>query len=562
MIDARQEPELAKITAGASFYTDPLGQIWAINPFGVYSIRLEESKFDRLLYDPQTNKFATRNLSTDDAGQLWAVQEGITQLWKVDLEDGTVSGINQSRTVHDKIPIDQMFNALIQQESGHLLFASPNKLTAFDPIDLRYLETDIATDGMSAGALIWALYEDEAGKIWFSTSTGSVGFWDGLQANWTMSLDTIHPPTYGYQFHEDQEGLFWLATDSGLFLLDNKTGEVQKRYWSGGEGELKISFDHVHHFHEDKDGSFWLGTAGTGLVHWNKGRPLIEDHKEAGNGVSPVLYEQYTRAHGLNNVIYAVYEDEQSYLWLSSDNGIIRFHKTTHQIKTYLEADGITHHEFNRNSHHQAADGRLFFGGLNGVTAFHPRDFVADSVFKDVPLVITDFQIFDREGQTSSKRNLQAMEEKSLRFQPDDRFFRLEFALLTYEEVDKNLYAYKVEGVDKDWTYQKENFIRFSRLPYGQHTLRIKGQGVDGQWSAKELTIQMTIVRPFYLRSWFLMTAIFLLIGGTVAFFRWRTARLQRQKRELQAAVNRQTEEIRQQAEELKSLEKLKSRFF
>ena len=30
-----------------------------------------------------------------------------------------------------------------------------------------------------------------------------------------------------------------------------------------------------------------------------------------------------------------------------------------------------------------------------------------------------------------------------------DRLFRLEFALLTYDNVEENRYAYKIEGIDK-----------------------------------------------------------------------------------------------------------------
>ncbi|MEM9107724.1 MAG: two-component regulator propeller domain-containing protein, partial [Pseudomonadota bacterium] len=84
---------------------------------------------------------------------------------------------------------------------------------------------------------------------------------------------------------------------------------------------------------------------------------------------------QFTEIDGLsNNHLYAVYEDEQEQLWMSSDYGIIQFDKKTFQAKAYLPKDGTTHHEFNRISHHQSEDGRLYFGGLNGVTAFYPNE--------------------------------------------------------------------------------------------------------------------------------------------------------------------------------------------
>ena len=313
-----------------------------------------------------------------------------------------------------------------------------------------------------------------------------------------------------------------------------------------------MPFDNVYHIHEDQEGTFWLGTGGTGLIRWDN--PRQED-------TAPVL-QQFSRAHGLNNVIYAVYEDSNNNLWLPSDHGIIRFNKSTQQIKTYLEKDGISHNEFNRVSHHKAEDGTLFFGSLNGVTAFHPNDFQADSTTVHAPLVISDFQQFDKNGQHAAAQERQLFQEHIITFKPSDRFFRIEFALLTYQEVEKNLYAYKMDGVDQDWQYQTENFLRFSSLPYGNHILRIKGQGTHGQWSQRELSIRIKVLRPFYLQTWFLIITFISVLFIGFLIYNWRVQELKEQKQKLEMEVIRQTKEIREQARALKSLERLKSRFF
>jgi len=71
-----------------------------------------------------------------------------------------------------------------------------------------------------------------------------------------------------------------------------------------------------------------------------------------------------------HNVLNAIYEDDFGFFWMSSDNGIIQFQKSTFKIKNHTTADGISHPEFNRISHFQAEDGTIYFGGLNGVTYF------------------------------------------------------------------------------------------------------------------------------------------------------------------------------------------------
>ncbi|MEO6917351.1 MAG: histidine kinase dimerization/phosphoacceptor domain -containing protein, partial [Chitinophagaceae bacterium] len=104
--------------------------------------------------------------------------------------------------------------------------------------------------------------------------------------------------------------------------------------------------------------------------------------------------------------------------------------------------------------------------------------------------------------------------KKTISLFPGDRFFTLEFELLDFEEGESS-YAYMIKGVDKDWNYISENSIRISGLPYGNHTLLVKGQTHDGLWSNSELKIPLTVIRPYYLQWWFIISVA---IFSTVLF--------------------------------------------
>ncbi|MEM9820593.1 MAG: response regulator [Bacteroidota bacterium] len=532
--------------------------IWIGSQFGLYQVNINPNKFNKILYktdEEPGNKYAIRNMAMDEEENLWAVVEGLYDLWKIDLENGAVTTVNTLRRNKRQLKINFPSNVLIQSQSGHLWTQDRDQLIQFHPqtLDFESYFSGYNPDGYGN---LWALYEDDHGKLWYTSDKGRIGILDNTIGKYLPPPVEEKAPNYLYYFHQDQQGDFWLATEYGIFVLDQQSGKTLARYWSEGKGQYHLPFDAVYHFHEDKDGSFWLGTAGTGLIHWNRGHPL------PGTEDDPKLYRQFSRAHGLNNVIYAVYEDQAERLWLPSDHGIICFDKQTEQITTYLEEDGITHQEFNRIAHFQADHGQLFFGGLNGITAFDPGDFVRDTNPHHTPLIITGLQQFDGEGELLADAELDLKKNHSIVFQPDDRFFRLEFALLNYGDVEKNLYAYQLEGLDKDWTYQSENFIRFSSLPYGHHVLRLKGQSADGQWSNQELSIDLYVLKPFYWQTWFLLTIAALLLLGSFLFYQMRTARLRKRAALLEEEVANRTETIRQQAEELKVLERLKSRFF
>ena len=114
-----------------------------------------------------------------------------------------------------------------------------------------------------------------------------------------------------------------------------------------------------------------------------------------------------------------------------------------------------------------------------------------------MPLVITNFQQFDGDSNQLVDKTGDLLATNEIVLNPSDRFFNLEFALLSFNQSDKIQYAYRIEGVDTDWSYQNEPRLRLARLPYGTHTLHIKGQAANGLWGSNDLNIKVQVVRPF-----------------------------------------------------------------
>ena len=91
----------------------------------------------------------------------------------------------------------------------------------------------------------------------------------------------------------------------------------------------------------------------------------------------------------------------------------------------------------------------------------------------------------------------------------------------------------------------------------------------NGLWSSNELLIPIHVIRPFFLQLWFILLVL-LLTGSTVYFYYQRRIAIYSERQsELEELVQKRTKKIsqdkqiiEQQAEELRSLERLKSRFF
>jgi signal transduction histidine kinase/DNA-binding response OmpR family regulator len=352
----------------------------------------------------------------------------------------------------------------------------------------------------------------------------------------------------------DRQGTLWLCATTGLYTIHPQKG-ITARYGSGGRNGFYLPAEGFQHFYQDPQGIYWLATANAGLIRWDRGKSR---------------YRQFRRSEGLSNDnIYAVYPDEHGHLWMSSDYGIMQFDPTRLTTRSYFVEDGITHNEFNRIAHFQAPNGRIYFGGLNGITAFDPRDFQAQQPPAELPLCITSFRQYSNSAAKMVDKTADVVAHHTISIEPEDRSSVLDFALLNYANAEKNEYAYQFKDMDKDWTYQAEPTLRLSNLPYGEHQLLIKAQAANGQWSANTLTIQLVVVRPLYLRSWFLILITLLAAGGIWAWLRWRIwrhrvaqLRLETQVRQATARIEEAKEIMEQQAQDLLRLNEARSHFF
>ncbi|MCB9316941.1 MAG: response regulator [Lewinellaceae bacterium] len=529
-----------------SILADHEGAIWVATEFGVYRFMLKKPRFKVFLHDrkvPLTDEtFSIRGMAVVDDGAdsyLWAMVEQLGLLWRVDLRTG------EEREIMGR---DGARWALGKTKQNEILCAGTR-----DMLKIKGKTGEVVHSyhfEKPADALaIWMNVEDKYGKIWSDNyEAGKLIFFnEGKQTNlenWTGDPGTI----YTYQFAEDKTDTAWVATSKGLFRLNIQNGQVVARYWKEGKGKFHLPFDHVHHFIQAENGTFWLATATGGLVNWSPNQGIIE---------------RLTRVDGLpNNTIYAVYPDEHGNFWMPTDYGIAILNRSTRSIRTYTVNDGLSNNEFNRISHCRDEAGNFYFGTLNGVTAFHPDDFVADTTAYHPPLVITSFHQFDAASNQLVDKTADLLRSNTIVMRPGDNLFRLEFSLLAFQDMKNVQYSYRLEGVDGEWNYQNVNTIRLSRLPYGNYVLAIRGQTAEGLWSNHMLHINVQVVKPFYLQAWFIVLAFASVLGGIFYYYKQRERGLKERQAELERVVRERTATIEHQKEELQSLDAAKSHFF
>lgn len=529
-----------------SIFMDRQGIGWVCSIEGLYKIQVTKERFQRLYWeDPNTleqpNFASSRSIFQDEKSGILFANIGKC-LWAYN-----------GNTYQKLFCRESAIVALAQDPQGRIWMGSES-IHCYDSQSktTRTVLEKIAPDSPIA----WSFYASEK-RLWIGLSNG-LAYLDYADEKLHFTTPKLFNPTLKdaiiYAIYPAEGEQLWILSERGLILFDPQKG-VLAHYHIGGKGPYQIPAENFRTLYQENTKQWWLASF-EGLLYWNR-----QTNTKRLFGI----------ADGFpNQNIYAVYPDEYGFLWLSSDRGIIQFQKSSGKTRFFSPEDGITHQEFNRVSHYQAADGTIYFGSLNGVTAFHPRDFYQDfSKRPDASLMLTSANLFSKHADGLEDVIPVFNQKNKITLKPRHLNLNLKFALLDFEDPESTQYEYQIKGLGNRWLPCSGATLQLAGLPYGHFELMIRAKANNGLYALQQLSIPIQVLRPFYLQWWFLLGFISLLLLGIVFFFHYRNQWLKQRKTELEAEVAHQIEKIRQdktiieaQAAKLMQLDEAKSRFF
>ena len=358
------------------------------------------------------------------------------------------------------------------------------------------------------------------GLDWLDRSTNQFGHYKNDPKN-PFSLSGNEVIT----LHEDLGGELWIGTfNNGLNRLDRQTGQF-KHYQHNPDDPTSLSNNSILSIYQDLAGVLWIGTAGGGL---NK----FDSQTES--------FIHYTQKDGLpNDVVYGILEDDQGYLWLSTNHGLSRFDQRAETFNNYDAGDGLQSNEFNMNSYVKTRNGVMFFGGVNGLNTFSPKE-ISDSSYLP-PVVLTSLT---QDGKVVNQGQPPEMIDSFTLRWPQNSF-DFEFAALSYAQPEENQYAYMLEGFDENWIEMAtRRFGRYTSLPGGKYILKIKGASNNGIWNEEGLSIQVNVIPPMWETWWFRGAGALLMVGIIFGASRLRVKRIQAHNRDLEKLIGERTRSL------------------
>lgn len=527
-----------------SIYEDRGGVLW-VGTYGAGVNKYDRARNSFAYYrsDPKDPASLSSNfifpISASKDGYAWigTLGEGLNRFnWKTGKNIRFLSDPDNANSLSSNWVL-----SLYEDKQG-LLWVGTNKgLDRFDAVNnsFQHFRHDSDNPNSISADQVYSIYEDSQGRLWVGTLAG-LDLFDRTTRkfiHYKPNSEDSSSISGGKPFAilEDKDGYLWIGTgDSGLNRFDPQKGTF-KQYHPNPEDKDSLTSDSILSIYQDSKGRLWIGTGGSGL---NLYQPESDSFK------------RYVEKDGLpNGFIYGILEDDLGRLWMSTNFGISRFDPDTEIFRNFDSGDGLQGNEFNSSAFAKGADGEFYFGGVNGLTVFHPLEIKASQYLP--PVALTSLNQEDQSIATST--SVETVKDITLTYPQNS--FEFEFAALSYNQPGKNQYAYTLEGFDSNWHFigTKRNG-RYTNLPGGSYTLLLKAANSDGVWSETPTRLSVTVIPPFWQTIWFRvflgLVAALAVAGGV----RLRTKSVQDRNRQLERLVRERTSALEKRNQEIQAL--------
>lgn len=478
----------------------------------------------------QPDDFIFKSLMIDESGLLWMGTRGYGMV-KFNPEKPKFSSFLPNRTQR----------SIIEDPKGRLF-------TYMDPQyifkDLEFEDREQNPWYISQPDIYYPTVFDEFGNGWGNNEFGTLFRIDKI----TKELQLF--PWKGYGLIFSRKGYLISVHETGLIKFD-PTSEKSTLFPFSESVDESSRKSYIRHLHESKDGTIWIftfegivravpGEDGFDFTHFrniktdrnslstNKVFSVADDPIDPdrylwigtnGGGLNRLdkesgTFKHFNTANGLpDNVIYGILPDENGHIWLSTNRGLCRFHVREESAKNFVVADGLQYNEFNRGSYLRTSDGFMIFGGVNGLTVFHPDKLQFNSNIPGTRIV----------GLSIGNEARSITPPAHLRLSHRQNFLSFEFAALDFTNPSQNRFRYKLEKTNRFGRSESEywiesghkNTVQFANLQPGRYTFKVMGSNNDGVWSEQPAKISFSISPPWWASS-FAYFLYFLLFGSVI----------------------------------------------
>ncbi|MDP4209368.1 MAG: two-component regulator propeller domain-containing protein [Bacteroidota bacterium] len=493
-----------------TIYEDHIGNIW-IGTFdgGVNVLDKYRKPFVRVNCNFLSNGLQSnhvRCIYQDRDGEIWIGTKSDGMLSRFDRKTCTFTHYKHNPSDPYSLNDDAVFS-IVDAKPGYLwIGTSSGGLNLFEKRTGKFValkHSDQNPQGLLSN-VIMTLLNDKEGNLWIGHNNAGIDVYNATKKIFTHYVSSSNPRSLTDNrirvVYMDSGGDIWVGTMAGLNRYDRNTHTFE-RYVNSSSDKASISDNYILSIYEDKNRNLWVGTPnGLNLMDRNKKTFIVFNKK---NGFPA-------------NSARGILDDKKGNLWISTDKGIVWFDPKKKIFRVFTKDDGLLSNELALYTQFKTKNGEMFFGSEHGFNIFDPEKITDNRNFPNV--VLTNFLLFNQvitgdSANSPLKNHISRTKELTLNYKQS--VFTLEFAALNFTSSEKNQYAYKMEGFDKDWNYiGNKRSATYTNLPAGKYIFRVKASNNDGVWNETGTSLVINILPPPWKTWWAYCIYLGVLIYG------------------------------------------------
>lgn len=352
------------------------------------------------------------------------------------------------------------------------------------------------------------IMQDHNGRIWIATFGGGLNLLDEsgnrlrfVNSRSGLGMKKINESIAIRRIMETKSGVMLLSTTNGLITFS-----------SNFKSPRNISF-HVFNGENDRDGFDNYDVLQT--IEMKSGKIFLaimsgEMFEIDRSSLLSRLKVKETLGEKLSDgPINGMFEDAKGFLWIVRENNLDRYSPATCKNTVFWPGRNSNYCDFTEvRPVLNHLTNYAILGAQDGYISFSPHHIVAES---STPKIMFISALVNGDKQPTPILN-----GRNLTLPSDKHSFTVNFAALDYSNQRFIKYAYKLEGVDRQWNNIGYNHsVSFNDLSSGTYRLLVRSTNASGQWT-DNIAILVIKVTPAWWETWWAYLFYFIILGCIV----------------------------------------------
>lgn len=378
---------------------------------------------------------------------------------------------------------------------------------------------------------IYDVKEDSRGRIWIATYGGGVNVAeegdDGTVRFWNAdNAFRTYPDRCRYIHGLDitDNGVLLLATTDGL-LTANIGEELRKMHFYVNRrrmaDSLSMSTSYLYDVKMVNGGRVAVATNGGGICYSDDKNLLSEK----------ITFNTIDSRKGMaSDVFLTMVQDKKGNIWAVGKNSLSQIMPTGH-IENYMRGRFEGLFQFSEAEPMLFDDGRITFGTSQGYITVHPDSLKKSTYAPKIVCYCPD----------------------TIQLSSDEKSVLINFAAIDFNNNERIVYAYKLEGIDSEWQYTRDSHVYYGNLPGGEFRLFIRSTNSDGVWADNSRYV--TIIRRPAFNETHMAWMLYGVLSVALLLIVWRTMKyIRKLKREMSAYELKTKEQLQYMTNRIREL--------